>query len=303
MAVKRKENASSGHKLGQLIGDWLEEFFVLPLLNQVAETLQLFLDSRFIQRDARGEKIVWKDEDGNSVDYDFVLELGGTLEKLGLPVAFFECCWRRGARHSKDKARDDSGKLIPMRNSYPTTRFLGIVWAGICTVPARDLLRSRDIDLFYIPKNKIVEAFGKSGLAIDYPDKTPEKGKRSLASSFEMAFTRDKHEIVADALIELIGPAAVSSFINLIRARLSALPQEIRIVLRHESLPLIFASADEVTRFLEEPSFQMDNPTSSFVYQVTYSDGVEFEKAADSIDALKVVHSQVQRLAEHAHRL
>ena len=26
-------NASSGHKLGQLIGDWYEEYFVLPLLH------------------------------------------------------------------------------------------------------------------------------------------------------------------------------------------------------------------------------------------------------------------------------
>jgi len=131
-----KEPSSAGHKLGQLVGDWFEESFVLPLLTEVAAKLGLFLDNRFIKRPARGEKISWKDDDGNIVDYDFVLELGGNEEVVGIPVAFLECFWRRGSRHSKDKARDDSGKLIPMRSTYPTARFLGIVAAGHFTDPA-----------------------------------------------------------------------------------------------------------------------------------------------------------------------
>ncbi len=109
------ELSSAGHKLGQLVGDWFEEFLVFPLLAMVANQLNLFLDSRFIERPARGEKIQWEDSEGNIVDYDFVLELGGTIHKKGIPVAFVECFWRRGSRHSKDKARDDSGKLAPMR--------------------------------------------------------------------------------------------------------------------------------------------------------------------------------------------
>ncbi len=52
--ISRK--ASSGHKLGQLIGDWFEEYFVLPLLNNVANKLQVFIDSRFIKRVVRGRQ-------------------------------------------------------------------------------------------------------------------------------------------------------------------------------------------------------------------------------------------------------
>jgi hypothetical protein len=48
---------SSGHKLGQLIGDWFEEYFVLPLLKTVANELHLFIDSRFIKRTVRGSKM------------------------------------------------------------------------------------------------------------------------------------------------------------------------------------------------------------------------------------------------------
>ena len=36
-----QEHASAGHKLGQLIGDWFEEFFVLPLLAIVPALLYL----------------------------------------------------------------------------------------------------------------------------------------------------------------------------------------------------------------------------------------------------------------------
>ena len=38
----------------------------------------------------------------------------------------------------------------------------------------------------------------------------------------------------------------------------------------------------------------MDDPSESFVYQVTHSDGVEFEQVVDSIDTLRNVHASVQ---------
>ena len=82
-------------------------------------------------------------------------------------------------------------------------------------------------------------------------------------------------------------------------ARLSALPQEIRIILRYEAMPIIFRSVDEVTDFLENPSFSMGSPQESYVYQVTYSDGTEFETTVTSIAELQELNGQVQRLAEH----
>ncbi len=225
-------NASSGHKLGQLVGDWFEEHFVFPLLQTVAKELDLFVDSRFIERTIRAGKIIWNDIDGNAVDYDAVLELGGTKDKKGIPVAFIECFWRRGSRHSKDKARDDSGKLLPMKDTYPTARFLGIVSAGDFTNPARELVRTRGIDLFYIPKSKIVQAFNDCGLIMDYPDKLNEEEKSILVKNFECLFTTDKKIEVQQKLHELVGKTAINSYVGQVRATLSALPQEIRFVLR-----------------------------------------------------------------------
>jgi hypothetical protein len=158
--------SSAGHRLGQLIGDWWEEAVALPLLEEVAGRLNLYLDCQFKKRTCRGDKILWRDADGNDVDYDFVLELEGSPEKAGVPVGFIETFWRRGARHSKDKARDDLGKLLPMRNTYPTARFLGILALGDFTAPAREFVSNRKITLFYVPKDKAIEAFKKNGLTL-----------------------------------------------------------------------------------------------------------------------------------------
>ena len=162
----------------------------MRLLTSVADGLRLYLDHRFRDRAARGEKILWDDGDGNSVDYDFVMELDGSDDAVGVPVAFFECFWRRGSRHSKDKARDDSGKLAPMSDVHPTARFLGIVAAGDFTQPARQLVLSREIDLFYVPKDKVIAAFAGLNMQMDYPDTAPEDEKQRLVREFRKTADR-----------------------------------------------------------------------------------------------------------------
>src|SRR5437660_10858185 len=129
------------------------------------------------------------------------MELDGYDKKIGIPVAFLECFWRRGKRDSTDKARDDSGKLMPMRDTYPTARFLGIVAGGDFTGPASALVQSRQIDLFCVPKAKIISAFQTHGVAIDYPDRTPEEKKVQLVAAFDSKVVPDLKPKIARALI------------------------------------------------------------------------------------------------------
>lgn len=303
MADNTNDTSSYGHKLGQLIGDWFEEYFVLPLLFSTAKELKLYLDHRFLSRAVRGDKITWKDEDGNTVDYDFVFELGGTDQILGIPVAFFECFWRRGSRHSKDKARDDSTKLRPMRETYPTARFLGILAAGDFTKPAKVYVENSEIDLFYVPKSKVVQAFQENDLVMDYEDKAPETEKASIAKTFSDLFTERKKCDVATTLTALVGRPAIQLYSQRILGRLSAQPQEIRLVLRHESSPISFPSVYDVTRFLSNPTFEMKNPQKSYVYQITYNDAFEFSRHVDNIEDLLKLHAQVHKLNDHLNQL
>jgi hypothetical protein len=294
-----QDPASAGHKLGQLVGDWFEEYFVHPLLQAVSERLRLFLDSRFQPRAARGEKIVWQDEDGHAVDYDFVMELDGTKDRLGIPVAFIESFWRRGARHSRDKARDDSGKLLPMRDVHPTARFLGMVAGGDFTGPARQFVQQRGIDLFYIPKGKIVEAFSAIGLQMDYPDRLPEPEKALLASTFSRMLTRKRKMQAAAKLRSLVGEPSITTYVDRVRAALGALPQEIRIISRRNSAAVVFERIEDATEFLLQPMFDFSKPTETYLYEITYSDGSEFERDVATLDELKQLHVAIDRLAKH----
>lgn len=246
---------------------------------------------------------MWDDEDGNGVDYDFVLELNGTDTELGIPVAFFECFWRRGSRHSKDKARDDSGKLLPMRSVHPTARFLGIIGAGDFTNPARALIRSREIDLFYVPKAKLIAAFDSLGMQVDYPDTLDEPGKRRLVKRFQSEFTLGRKTEAAARLSELLGDASINTYVDRVRGALGALPQEIRFIARRDSTPRVFETIPEATAFLDRPDYNFSGATETYVYQITYTDGSEFESVADSLERLRSLHKELEALASHVSKL
>lgn len=47
----QEQGGSSGHKLGQLVGDWFQDYFVMPVLSEIAEKLGLYLDHRQRKRE------------------------------------------------------------------------------------------------------------------------------------------------------------------------------------------------------------------------------------------------------------
>ena len=299
MIPPRREVASSGHLLGQLIGDWWERYVIKPLLDDVAQGLQLFSDSRFVDRTCRGDKIQWEDLLGNAVDYDFVLELGGTPDQRGTPVAFMESFWRRGARHSKDKARDDTNKLLPMLDTYPTARFAAIAACGEFTEPARDYVRSRNVNLFFVPKAHIIAAFSEYGLQIDYPDSASEDEKRVIAQSLQDQFTPDICKAVASKLRDVVGHSSFTSFALHVTSSLSAHPQEITIRQAIISEPKTFKTVQEASEFLKNPTFPQSSKDSSYTYSIVYSDGSEFFRTLNSLEKLRSLHNDLIQLVNH----
>ena len=277
--MSTKNRASSGHKLGQLIGDWFEEKVATYLLSRVADELNLFLDHRFIDRSCRNGKIIWEDLDCNRVDYDFVLELYGTDTNKGIPLAFFEIFWRRGARHSKDKARDDSGKLIPMRDTYPTARILGIISAGDFTKPAQELVQSRGIDLFYIPKANICQAWEDAGITMDYTDGASEAEKSNITTFAIEKLTEKKKEEIFRNLLSNIGKAVFTSYVQRIVAGIASIPIEYRIASIFIQESVTFSTYEEAKNYLLEDKISAGIMGSHlFRYEAVFSEGNIFER-------------------------
>lgn len=297
--------SSAGHRLGQIIGDWWETKVIYPLLEEVAQSLELYLDNRIVSRTCRADKVQWADLEGNFVDYDYVLELGGNSNTKGIPVAFLESFWRRGARHSKDKARDDTNKLLPMRETYSTARFLAIAACGEFTEPAREYVRSRNVELFFIGKEKIVEAFQTIGATIDYPDALPEEKKMELVRNLERKFSNPNQVKVAANLRDLAGQGAFTSFKQRIFGSLTATPQEIRIYSLARFGPVVFDSIEKAVDYLSgsNPQFPSNSEVTQYEYEVTFSDGSEFIRALSSLDEVKQVNLQLHDLMQHFNQI
>lgn len=178
---------SPGHKLGQLIGTFFEEFFSSKLA-KLAEELGLYCDKKGPRPEVRGEKneVIWIDSLDNKHKLDYVFEKNGAIDKQGEPAAFIELAWRRYTKHSRNKAGEIEAALVPLRDRYhETCKFLGAILGGEFTDGAMNQLKSKDINVLYISYSKIVEAFRIKNLDIDYSEKASEKQKASLVKAWQ----------------------------------------------------------------------------------------------------------------------
>ena len=140
-----------GHKFGQIIGDALE-CSIGPCLKLFARKNHLFLDSRGPRPARKGNKVSWTDINGNVHDLDYVMERGGTATKIGAPVAFIECAWRRYTKHSRNKAQEIQGAIIPLFEKYKKEHpFIGVILAGEFTQGSLSQLESLGFSILHFP--------------------------------------------------------------------------------------------------------------------------------------------------------
>jgi len=140
---------SPSHKWGQILGEFLEDSFSKKL-KTFANKQKLYLDTQGIRKARKGKKVSWTDSFGNAHDLDYVLERNGTENKIGLPVAFIESAWRRYTKHSRNKAQEIQGAILPLvithKNYAP---FKGVILAGEFTQGAITQLKSLEFEVLY----------------------------------------------------------------------------------------------------------------------------------------------------------
>jgi hypothetical protein len=203
---------SPSHRFGQIIGDLLERA-IRPILEAVAGDLRLYLDGKG-ERKARGvkRKVAWIDGKGNTHDLDYVLESGGSDEQIGLPRAFIEIAWRRYTKHSRNKAQEIQGAILPLAERYSEYHpFLGVVLGGVFTDGSLNQLRSHGFTVLYFPYESIVAAFAPVGIDAAFDENTADSvlgkrvrqyGKLTPAQRERIAtFLRNRHKADIDAFV------------------------------------------------------------------------------------------------------
>lgn len=230
---------SPSHRFGQIIGEVLEATIRGPL-EDVCHRRGLYLDSKH-PRPARNmlNKVAWKDCKDSIHDLDYVIEQDGTEETIGSPKAFIEIAWRRYTKHSRNKAQEIQGAIIPLAETYHAAHpFLGVVLAGVFTDGSLTQLRSHGFQILYFPYDSVVAAFAEVGINAAFGEETADRElakkvtqyaalsdrkKQRIAESLRSRHTKELSDFVA-ALEVSLSRAIVAVYVLPLYGQLQELP-------------------------------------------------------------------------------
>lgn len=284
---------SPGHKLGQLIGNFFEDFFSDRLIN-LAEKLGFYCDKKGLRPKVRDKKrkVMWTDSEGNGHDLDYVFEKNGTMDEKGEPAAFIELAWRRYTKHSRNKAGEIEAALVPLGNTYRNTcNFLGAILGGEFTEGARIQLASHKINILYIPYRKIVEAFLTKGIDLDYPEDATNEQKYKLIQAWEKLSEGDIKDI-EKAFTKSIKP----DYDKFVRSLKSALLREIDKILIFPLFgnEMVFTSITDAIAAIEKYDIMSEEGAKFYKFEIyikfTNGDRIEgsFHKRDEALKFLMI---------------
>jgi hypothetical protein len=243
---------SLAHKFGQIIGDMLE-LTIQPSLERFAKINKLYLDKKSSRKTRKGKKVSWFDLNDNKHDLDFVIERNGNENTIGSPVAFIEIAWRRYTKHSKNKAQEIQGAILPLAEKYKNNSpFKGVVLAGEFTNGALSQLKSLGFCVLYFPYSTVIKAFAKSGIDASSNETTTEKEFREKIEAWHNL--PDKHAISKEMV--RLNKKEVAHFILSLSNSITRRVEQITILPLHGNQSQV-SSVTEAITFLRAYSEQI----------------------------------------------
>ncbi|MGE4572946.1 MULTISPECIES: hypothetical protein [Parachlamydia] len=256
--------ASPSHKFGQELGNLLEDLvlnkILLPRLLEFTKSKNYYLDWQKDRKARKGKKVTWNDKYGNTHDLDFVIEANGTEDLIGRPLAFIEAAWRRYTKHSKNKAQEIQGAILPIRELYELSApFIGVILAGEFTEPSLRQLENNRFAVLYIPYDDVIKAFEFININISFDEDTEDSDYVSAIQQIAEISIKKKTELL-DSLIK-ISFDNIEAFMNKLRAALE------RYIISVAILPLFgnrheFPSVEDAIKKLE--NLDINHPIGTF---------------------------------------
>jgi hypothetical protein len=220
-----------GHKFGQTLGEYCEKA-IEALLQEFADEYGLYLDKQGARSARPGKKVKWLDGYGNSHDLDYVLERGGSVQKIGTPVAFIESAWRRYTKHSRNKAQEIQGAIMPLCDRHRfCAPFKGCFLVGEYTSGAREQLASMQFRLLHFDYPTIVAAFATVGIDARFDEGTTDAEFRAKQKKWGKLSVAEKTK-VWKKLLEL-NAAGVKAFMQALRLAVVRRITEVRVIPLH----------------------------------------------------------------------
>lgn len=282
---------SPSHRFGQIIGNLLEEI-LLPTLEKFCTEKGLYLDKHGERVGVRaGKKVSWEDRYGNVHNLDFVIERNGSVTKQGNPVAFIEAAWRRYTKHSRNKAQEIQGAVLPIAEKYrDDSPFLGAVLAGFFTQESLDQLKSVGFEIVYLPYEDVVSAFRSVGIDINFDETTSDRKFTECIRKIEALTPRNRAK-VKTALVAA-NRSSFDSFFERLQRKLRRLITRVVILPLYGGpidLPTITAALSFIFEFRPEKREAVD--FQKYEILIVFSNGDElrgiFSNKEDAIDFLR----------------
>lgn len=262
---------SPAHRFGQIIGEVLEAAIV-PVLQKFARDHHLYLDKHGVRPCRTGKKCTWLDVNGNSHDLDFVLERGGSLQEVGVPVAFIETAWRRYTKHSRNKVQEIQGAIEPLAETFRNSRpFKGAVLAGVFTQGALNQLKSLGFTVLYFSYDSVVAVFRQYGINAAFDEDTADADFQKKVDAFAKLSAARKRSLSA-RLIKA-HQLDVDAFVKSLAVSISRQIKRIVILALHGALCEV-TSVDDAIHFIEK--YEDDGrkkPIDRYEIEVRYNNG------------------------------
>jgi len=261
---------SPSHQFGQIIGELLEAA-VEPMLDEFARTHGLYLDKQGPRPARKGRKVTWVDGFKNSHDLDFVLERGGSPEEIGRPVAFIETAWRRYTKHSRNKAQEIQGAILPLVAAHrEAAPFAGVIIAGVFTEGSLAQLRSSGFSVLYFPYQTMVDAFQRVGLDARFDEDTPDREFAAKVRAWRK-LSAARRTVVARSLMSL-NRTEVDRFAEALSRCVGRQVESIRVLPLHGKVCEWKAAAAAIA-FVEAYAASGAQPLVKFEIRVKYTNG------------------------------
>jgi hypothetical protein len=295
---------SPAHRFGQIIGEILEQA-VEPLLADFSKEHGLYLDKKGSRACRRGTLCTWKDSKGNLHGLDYVLEKGGTAEEMGTPAAFIEVAWRRYTKHSRNKAQEIQGALIPLAETYRNAKpFMGAILAGVFTSGALSQLASHDFKILHFPYESVVKVLARFGVDARFDEETPDAAMQSKVNAYERLGPAERKKIARALLASRRND--VRAFVQALEAAVSRRIERIVILPLHGT-PCELGSVDDAVQFLAGyDGHAGSGPIERYEVLIRYNNGdrieASFRDAGTAIEHLRSYGRVLPTIASRAMR-
>jgi hypothetical protein len=204
------------------------------------------------------------------------MERGGTDQKIGVPVGFIEIAWRRYTKHSRNKAQEIQGAVLPLldthRNAAP---FAAAILAGIFTDGALEQLRSQGFSILYFPYSTVIDAFRSVGIDAEYGESTPDADIEAQVQEWE-ALSAAQRTKVGQELLES-NAAAVERFVHELEIVVTRQVKYVRVLPLYGSV-VEKTSVEEAINYVEAyGEDDIEQPFAKYEIDVMYNNGNEIK--------------------------